>query len=230
MRIDSVLSDPLPITHGVPQGAILSPLLFCIYLNDLPGAPQFCKLESYADDSKVLLSFSAVDVIDAKSKLEDDLRKVATWCCTNDLLINPEKTKFMLIGTKHVMFTFHFITFSPKMTCSPIPSLASESPALASLLLLILSNRLLNNMDNRVLNGLLLVDLKKAFDLVNHSILLLKLQIYGCSSSTVQWFTSYLSDRSQCTNFKGTLSDPLPVSIGVPQGSILGPLFFLIHK
>ena len=67
-----------------------------------------------------------------------------------------------------------------------------------------------------------------AFFFQNHSILLSKLQIYGCSSSTVQWFTSYLSDRSQCTNFKGTLSDPLPVSIGVPQGSILGPLFFLL--
>ena len=91
-----------------------------------------------------------------------------------------------------------------------------------------LIDRLLNNMNNRVLNGLLLVDLKKAFDLLNHSILLPKLQIYGCSSSTVQLFTSYLSDRSQCTNFKGTLSDPLPVSIGVPQGSILGPLFFLL--
>ena len=83
-------------------------------------------------------------------------------------------------------------------------------------------------MDIGVLNGLLLVDLRKAFDLVNHSILLSKLQIYGCSSSTVQWFASYLSDRFQCTNFKGTLSDPLPVSIGVPQGSILGPLFFLL--
>ena len=63
---------------------------------------------------------------------------------------------------------------------------------------------------------------------LNHSILLSKLQIYGCLSSTIQWFTSYLSDRSQCTNVKGALSDPLPVSIGVPQGSILGPLFFLL--
>ena len=84
-------------------------------------------------------------------------------------------------------------------------------------------------MDTRVLNGFLLVDLKKAFHLVNHSILLSKLLIYGCLSFTVQWFASYLSDRFQCTNFKGsTLSDPLPVFIGVPQGSILGPLLFLL--
>ena len=115
------------------------------------------------------------------------------------------------------------------MTCSPIPSLASARKSRScELAVTDLIDHLLNNMDNRVLNGLLLVDLKKAFDLVNHSILLSKLQIYGCSSSTVQWFTSYLSDRSQCTYFKGTLSDPLPVSIGVPQGSILGPLFFLL--
>ena len=72
------------------------------------------------------------------------------------------------------------------------------------------------------------VMLYKMYHVMLYNILLSKLQIYGCSSSTVQWFTSYLSDRSQCTNFKGTLSDPLPVSIGVPQGSILGPLFFLL--
>ena len=46
VHIDSVLSDPLPITHGGPQGAILSSLLFCIYLNHLPGTPQFCDLKS----------------------------------------------------------------------------------------------------------------------------------------------------------------------------------------
>ena len=57
VRIGSTLSDPLLITHGVPQGAILSPLLFCIYLNDLPHASKDCRLESFVDDSKVLLSF-----------------------------------------------------------------------------------------------------------------------------------------------------------------------------
>ena len=92
-----------------------------------------------------------------------------------------------------------------------------------------LIDRLLNNMDTRVLNGLFLVHLKKAFDLVNHSIRLSKLTFYGSSSSTVQWFASYLPDPFQRTNSKGTLSEPLAVSIGVPQGSILGPLFFHIR-
>jgi len=75
----STLSDPLPITHGVPQGAILSPLLFCIYLNDLPFASQTCCLESYVDDSKVFLSFPLSDLDSAVRKLEDDLRNLARW-------------------------------------------------------------------------------------------------------------------------------------------------------
>lgn len=81
VNIDSILSDPLLITHGIPEGAILSPLLFCTYLNDLPDAPQFCQLESYVNDSKVLLSFPVTNFNDAKIKLEEDLRRIATWSC-----------------------------------------------------------------------------------------------------------------------------------------------------
>ena len=106
VRINSILSDPLPITHGVPQGAILSPLLFCIYLNDLPRAPQVCGLESYVDDSKVFLSFSLPDVDTAIANLEQDLLRVAAWCCENQLLINPDKTKFMLIATRQLRKRF----------------------------------------------------------------------------------------------------------------------------
>ena len=124
VRIDSALSDPLLITHGVPQGAILSPLLFCIDLNDLLGAPQFCHLESYVDDSKILLSFPVIDFNDAKIKLEEGLHKVTTWCCENQLLINPDKTKFMLIGTRQLMSS-HSVDFSISLlgkTLTPVDS------------------------------------------------------------------------------------------------------------
>ena len=59
-----------------------------------------CSLESYVDDSKVFLSFSLSDVDTAMANLEQDLLRVAAWFCENQLLINPDKTKFMLIGTR----------------------------------------------------------------------------------------------------------------------------------
>ena len=101
VRIGSSLFKALPVTYGVPQGAILSPLLFCIYTSDLPSITQVCDLISFVDDSKLSLSFPIKDVTDARRNLEDDLRHVAAWCCKNELLINPEKTKFLLVGTRH---------------------------------------------------------------------------------------------------------------------------------
>ena len=71
--------------------------------------------------------------------------------------------------------------------------------------------------------------MKNAFDLVDHDTLLDKLRIFGCSHSTMAWSRFYLSGRSQKTQFRGTLCEAPPVSVGVPQGSILGPPFFVIH-
>ena len=124
VRINSILSDPLPITHGVPQGAILSPLLFCIYLNDLPCAPQVCGLESYVEGSKVFLSYSLPDVDTAIANLEQDLLHVAAWCCENQLLINPDKTKFMFIATRQLrkrFFSSPVVSFLGK-SLEPVPS------------------------------------------------------------------------------------------------------------
>ena len=73
--------------------------------------------------------------------------------------------------------------------------------------------------------GLVQLDLSKAFDLVNHSLLLQKLKLYNCSSASTFWFESYLSNRSQSVSIEKTVSSPHKITSGVPQGSILGPLF-----
>jgi len=75
------------------------------------------------------------------------------------------------------------------------------------------------------------LDLATAFDTVNHFILLGKLRAYGVTGTFLKWFESYLSNHYQQVSIDtlGTLSAPAPISIGVPQGSILGPLLFLTY-
>ena len=73
------------------------------------------------------------------------------------------------------------------------------------------------------------IDLKKAFDTVNHSILLDKLEHYGIRGIAFDWFSSYLRDRAQYVSCNNTRSDVKSLSCGVPQGSVLGPLLFLLY-
>ena len=73
------------------------------------------------------------------------------------------------------------------------------------------------------------IDLHKAFDTVNHGILLKKLEHYRIRDNMLDWFRSYLSDRKQYVDINGKSSDLLDITCGVPQGSVLGPLLFLIY-
>ena len=73
------------------------------------------------------------------------------------------------------------------------------------------------------------IDLSKAFDCLQYNQLFTKLDSLGFQNRTIRWFKSYLSGRKQCTDFMGEVSEQLDVKLGVPQGSILGPILFLIY-
>ncbi|CAB3989406.1 Hypothetical predicted protein [Paramuricea clavata] len=95
--------------------------------------------------------------------------------------------------------------------------------------LLYITNQWLMNMDKGLLNGVIFLDLKKAFDCVDHNILLKKMHCYGIRGHTLAWFQSYLSSRIQICKVDQTMSKTRTVKCGIPQGSNLGPLLFLLY-
>ena len=95
--------------------------------------------------------------------------------------------------------------------------------------LLEITDRLYHNIDIGELNGVIFLDLRKAFDTIDHQIMLKKLRCYGIAGTAHNWFSSYLSNRSQYCQVDGNLSQPSSVLGGIPQGSILGPLLFLLY-
>ncbi|PFX22791.1 putative RNA-directed DNA polymerase from transposon BS [Stylophora pistillata] len=100
VRINSALSDPLPIVSGVPQGSVLGPILFNIYVNDLPLTPRSFLTESYVDDTKLYVSFPVQDWAKAVADLSADLLQIRNWCFANRLLLNPDKTKLTIYGSR----------------------------------------------------------------------------------------------------------------------------------
>ena len=103
VRIGCETSEPRLVSYGVPQGSILGPALFNIYINDLPSVPKVGSLECYVDDSQLYLSFPVRDATLAADQLTKDLRNIAAWCCKNSLLIKPDKTKLLVLGTPQLL-------------------------------------------------------------------------------------------------------------------------------
>ena len=103
VRIGDAVSKVLPLEFGVPQGSILGPVLFTIYVNDLLSVPKRCLSASYVDDCKLYLSFSPAELPTSILALNEDLTRISQWCCKNSLLINPDKTKVPAVGLPQLL-------------------------------------------------------------------------------------------------------------------------------
>ena len=86
------------------------------------------------------------------------------------------------------------------------------------------------NYDKSLQTDLIITDFAKAFDVVPHRRLLYKINWYGIRGSTCQWIKSFLTNRTQRVVLENSESSSICVSSGVPQGTVLGPILFLIHK
>ena len=102
--IDGCHSTKRSVTLGVPQGSILGPILFLVFINDLPEALQHCVADIYADDSTISHSCHYQAAPNAVSEgLQEDIVEVLNWSSRNKVLLNESKTKSMLVTGKRLV-------------------------------------------------------------------------------------------------------------------------------
>ena len=101
VSINNINSDLKLVTHGVPQGSILGPLLFLLFINDFPDSNTFFKFTLFADDSSLLCKFSHNDSFSIHQIITNQLEPVSNWLISNKIKVNSEKCKFITFRYKN---------------------------------------------------------------------------------------------------------------------------------
>ena len=100
VSVEGVDSTCKNLDYGVPQGSILGPLLFVIYINDLPGMNDLAQFILYADDANIIISGDSI--LEIEEKINTLCKRLMEWVRVNGLLINLKKTNYMLFSRKRV--------------------------------------------------------------------------------------------------------------------------------
>lgn len=148
-------------------------------------------------------------------KLVENYRPVSLLNAFSKILEYVLKDRLLRhLNDNHILHVEQYVFIEKSDTTSAVMDLVSE---------------LNDEIDKGKMIAGIFLDLSKAFDLMDHEILIKKLQMYGLEDKALNVFSDYLTSRSQRVRINGTLSEPLPIVRGVPQGSVIGPLLFVIY-
>ncbi|KAF2356587.1 Reverse transcriptase domain [Trinorchestia longiramus] len=103
VRLENTISSPIQNDFGVPQGSILGPLLFSIFINDFPSMPSNTRISMYADDVQIAMTSAPAKLSQTKSNTEILLKHVKSWYDQNGLKLNASKTQCIIFGSKNTI-------------------------------------------------------------------------------------------------------------------------------
>ena len=146
---------------------------------------------------------------------ENNYRPISVLPLVSKVMEHAIQVHFLAFLTVHDLLSIHQSGFRKKHSTETA--------------VVYLTDHILDHMDRQMTTGAVFIDLKKAFDLVDHECLLYKLEHYGVRGGTLDWFREYLTTRTQRVHFGKHLSSSQAIHFGVPQGSILGPPLFVLY-